>query len=49
LKRAGADIRDVLCIIDRGNGQNIVEEKTGYKVKTLVKIEVVDGKVQILK
>ncbi|WP_459201684.1 hypoxanthine/guanine phosphoribosyltransferase [Methanococcus sp. CF] len=48
LKRAGADIKDVLCIIDRGNGQNIVEEKTGYKVKTLVKIEVVDGKVQIL-
>jgi len=48
LKRAGADIKDVLCIIDRGNGQNVVEEKTGYKVKTLVKIEVVDGKVQIL-
>ncbi|CAF29701.1 hypoxanthine/guanine phosphoribosyltransferase [Methanococcus maripaludis] len=48
LKRAGADIKDVLCIIDRGNGQNIVEEKTGYKVKTIVKIEVVDGKVNIL-
>ena len=48
LKRAGADIKDVLCIIDRGNGQNIVEEKTGYKVKTIVKIEVVNGKVNIL-
>ncbi|ABR55049.1 phosphoribosyltransferase [Methanococcus vannielii SB] len=48
LKRAGADIKDVVCIIDRGQGKNIVEKETGYKVKTLVKIEVVDGKVKIL-
>jgi len=48
LQKAGAEIKDVLCIIDRGQGKNIVEKETGYKVKTLVKIEVVDGKVKIL-
>ncbi|ADG13741.1 phosphoribosyltransferase [Methanocaldococcus infernus ME] len=47
LKRAGAEIKDIVCVIERGKGREIVEKKTGYKIKTLVKIDVVDGKVVI--
>ncbi|MDK2790368.1 MAG: adenine phosphoribosyltransferase [Methanothermococcus sp.] len=45
LEKAGAEIKDIVCIIDRGEGKKEVEEKTGYKIKTLVKIDVEDGKV----
>jgi adenine phosphoribosyltransferase len=48
LKRAGAEIKDIVCVIERGEGKKIVEEETGYKIKTLVKLDVKDGKVIIL-
>jgi adenine phosphoribosyltransferase len=48
LEKAGANIKDIVCVIERGNGKEEVKEKTGYDVKTLVKIDVVDGKVVIL-
>ena len=48
LERAGAHIKDIVCVIERGNGKEEVKEKTGYDIKTLVKIDVVDGKVMIL-
>ncbi|AEF95917.1 hypoxanthine/guanine phosphoribosyltransferase [Methanotorris igneus] len=48
LKKAGAEIKDIVCVIERGEGKKIVEEKTGYKIKTLVKLDVKDGKVVIL-
>jgi adenine phosphoribosyltransferase len=48
LERAGAEIKDIICVIERGEGKKLVEEKTGYKIKTLVKIDVVDGRVVIL-
>ncbi|WP_456472308.1 hypoxanthine/guanine phosphoribosyltransferase [Methanocaldococcus sp.] len=47
LKRAGAEIQDIICVVERGRGKEIVERKTGYKIKTLVKVDVVDGKVVI--
>ncbi len=48
LEKAGANVNDIVCVIERGNGKEEVKEKTGYDVKTLVKIDVVDGKVVIL-
>ncbi|WP_423792999.1 hypoxanthine/guanine phosphoribosyltransferase [Methanocaldococcus indicus] len=48
LERAGAEIVDIVVVIERGNGKVIVEKRTGYKIKTLVKIDVVDGKVVVL-
>ncbi|HIP91274.1 MAG TPA: purine phosphoribosyltransferase family protein [Methanothermococcus okinawensis] len=48
LERAGAEIKDIVCVIERGRGREEVKEKTGYDVKTLVKVDVVDGKVVIL-
>ncbi|AEH07197.1 hypoxanthine/guanine phosphoribosyltransferase [Methanothermococcus okinawensis] len=48
LEKAGAHIKDIVCVIERGNGKEEVKEKTGYDVKTLVKIDVVNGKVVIL-
>jgi adenine phosphoribosyltransferase len=48
LNKAGAKIKDIICVIERGEGKKIVKEKTGYNVKTLIKIDVIDGKVVIL-
>ncbi|HIQ32953.1 MAG TPA: purine phosphoribosyltransferase family protein [Methanothermococcus okinawensis] len=48
LERAGAEIKDIVCVIERGRGREEVKKKTGYDVKTLVKVDVVDGKVVIL-
>ncbi len=48
IERIGAEIVDIVVVIERGNGKKRVEELTGYKIKTLVKIDVKDGKVVIL-
>ncbi|MFH1054821.1 MAG: hypoxanthine/guanine phosphoribosyltransferase [Candidatus Altiarchaeota archaeon] len=48
LQSAGLLIKDVVCVIERGDGVREVEEETGFKVKTLVKIEVGE-KVRVLK
>ncbi|MFH0860298.1 MAG: hypoxanthine/guanine phosphoribosyltransferase [Candidatus Altiarchaeota archaeon] len=48
LERIGAEIKDIICVIERGDGVKKVMKETGYKVKTLVKIEV-DGNVKIVK
>jgi len=47
-KKIGAEIIDVVCAIERGDGVAKVKEATGFDVKTLVKIDVADGKVVIL-
>lgn len=43
LKKSGAEIKDIICVIERGDGAQRVKEETGYDVKTLVKIEVGDN------
>jgi adenine phosphoribosyltransferase len=48
LQNAGAIIEDIICVIERGNGVAEVEKATGFRVKTLVKIEVAE-KVRIVK
>jgi adenine phosphoribosyltransferase len=43
LKKAGAIVKDCICVIERGDGVERVMDATGFKVKTLVKIEVADS------
>ena len=41
------DLKSVVAIIDKGDGKKIVKEKTGVDVISIVKLDVVDGKVVI--
>lgn len=47
LKIMGVDVVDVWAVMEKGRGKEIVETKTGVKVKTLLKVNVKDGKVEI--
>lgn len=47
LKAMNVDVVDVVAIMEKGKGKEIVENNTGFKVKTLLKVNVKDGKVEI--
>jgi len=47
LQRIGTEIVDVMAIIEKGDGKEQVENKTGIKVKSLVRANVSAGKVVI--
>jgi len=47
LKRVGTEIVDVMAIIEKGDGKKMVEKETGIKVNTLVRANVVQGKVVV--
>ena len=47
LKRIGTEIVDVMAIIEKGDGKEFVEKETGIKVNTLVRANVIDGKVVV--
>ncbi len=47
LEKAGAIIKDIVIVIERGDGKKIIEEM-GYDVQTLIKIDVDENGVQIL-
>jgi adenine phosphoribosyltransferase len=49
LKRIETEIVDVMAIIEKGDGREFVEKETGTKVKTLVRANVIDGKVVVEK
>jgi adenine phosphoribosyltransferase len=44
----GAIVKDIICAIERGDGVKKVFDNTGFKVKTLARIDVTD-RVEILK
>ncbi|ODS42548.1 MAG: adenine phosphoribosyltransferase [Candidatus Altiarchaeales archaeon IMC4] len=48
LEKAGAKIQDIICVIERGSGVEIVKNKTGRDVKTLVKVEVAGSGVNLM-
>jgi adenine phosphoribosyltransferase len=48
LKQRNCEISDVVCAIGRDHGKEAVERATGYKVKTLVDIEVGKDGVKII-
>ncbi len=47
LKHIGTNIVDVMTIKKKGEGKEVVEKNTGVKVKTLVRANVVEGKVVV--
>jgi len=47
LQMIGTEIVDVMAIIEKGDGKETVEDKTGIKVKSLVRANVYDGRVVI--
>ena len=49
IEKAGAIVKDILVVINRGNGPQRVKAETGYDVKTLADVELQDGKLHILR
>lgn len=47
IKKIGTEIEEVICIIDKGKGQNIVEKETGIKLFTLISLEIINDEVVI--
>ena len=47
LIKMGVDVVDVMAVIEKGKGKDIVKEETGFTVHSLVKVSIVDGKVVI--
>lgn len=47
LEGAGVEIADIVAVVEKGNGKERVKNETGYDVKTLVKVDVNEGKVVI--
>ena len=41
----GVNLLDTVVVVEKGEGKKIVEENTGEEIITLVKLDVVDGKV----
>ncbi len=48
LDEIGVNLKYIILPIEKGDGCKIVEKETGYKLDTLVKIEMVEGKVTIV-
>lgn len=47
LKGMGVKVADVIAVIEKGEGREIVERETGFEVKTLLKVNIKNGKVII--
>ena len=45
----GLELKSVVAVIEKGKGRKIVEEKTDLKILSIVKLDIVDGKVVIEK
>ena len=41
----GVNLINTVVVVEKGEGKHVVEEATGVEIKTLVKLDVVDGKV----
>ena len=49
LKDMELDIKSTVAIIEKGEGKKLVEKETGINVLTIIKLDVIDGKVVIEK
>lgn len=47
LKQMDVEIVDVMAVIEKGNGKDIVKIETGFTVKSLVKVNILEGRVVI--
>lgn len=48
LREAGVQVRDVVVVIEKGEGRARIEKEHGVRVKTLARVEVRDGRVHVL-
>ncbi len=48
IKKTRADIADIVVIVNKSKNISAIEEKIGKKIKTIVNIEIKDGKVRII-
>ncbi len=48
IKKIGAKISDIVVVVNKNRNLEEVEKKIGHKIKALINIEIVDGKVRIL-
>ena len=49
LKDLDLDLKSVVAVLEKGEGKEIVEKETGVELLTIVKLDVIDGKVVIEK
>ena len=49
LKELDLEIKSIVAVIEKGEGKEIVEKQTGMDVLSIVKLDVIDGKVVIEK
>ena len=49
LQDLGLEIKSTVAVIEKGEGKKIVEKETGVEVISVVKLDVIDGKVVIEK
>jgi adenine phosphoribosyltransferase len=47
-KQIGVQVVDIIIVINKGDGRKMIETEFGVQVKTLVTIEIKDGKVVLL-
>lgn len=47
LESSGVEIADIVAVVEKGDGKARIKKETGHEVKTLIKVDVVDGKVVI--
>jgi adenine phosphoribosyltransferase len=47
LDEMGVDVVDVVVVIEKGENKDALERETGTVIKTLVKVDVIDGKVVV--
>ncbi|WP_407381952.1 hypoxanthine/guanine phosphoribosyltransferase [Methanobrevibacter sp.] len=49
LEDLGLEIKSTVAVIEKGKGKEIVEKETGIEVLSIIKLDVIDGKVVIEK
>jgi adenine phosphoribosyltransferase len=48
LQTIGAELVDIIVVVEKGDRKASLEEELGVRIKTLIKVEVRDGRVRIL-
>jgi adenine phosphoribosyltransferase len=48
LRSIGAVVQDIIIIVEKGEGKAALEKELGMRIKTLVKVDIIDGKVEII-
>jgi adenine phosphoribosyltransferase len=44
----GVEIADIVVVVEKGEGRELLERELGIRIKTLVKVDVRDGRTTVL-